>query len=326
MLPGILLLAAGLLGFAGANASATARCLPGQVIIKGTTSASIQNAVNANGTNTSFCVKGGPYVFTAPVVPKNGDTFDGHGTLAKFGRITLTGNNVTNAFDGTNAQNITGVTIKNFKASGFAPASQRAALDRNPNGWTITNNEVAFNGQVGIEAYGGTTSANHVHDNGTLGIFVFQSTGTVITGNEIDHNNTSCSSQSVEAGGIKVAGTTNIQITSNNIHDNWGDGIWTDTFDTGFTISGNTLLNNEHHGIKIEAMSGAGTVATNTVTNSGFFFAPCATIGGDGINFDGGTGTTTYSGNTVTCSAGTNYGVVNGARVIDGGGNVSNPC
>lgn len=116
--------------------------------------------------------------------------------------------------------------------------------------------------------------------------------------NEVDHNDTAFFDQAVEAGGIKICGSTGVVISGNNIHDNWGTGIWLDTNDTGYLIAGNVLANNSHSGIKVEAAL-SGTVSGNVISDSGFMQP--SPYGGDGINVDR-SGSVTVKANSWTAA------------------------
>jgi len=69
----------------------------------------------------------------------------------------------------------------------------------------------------------------------------YPSSGVVVTGNEIDHNNTDGFDQTWEAGGAKWSKTTTITVSGNNVHDNAGDGLWFDTDNVSVTILGNRI-------------------------------------------------------------------------------------
>jgi parallel beta-helix repeat protein len=309
------------------KACAGGRCSEFSSPVSGTTPAScrgvvvasgadIQAAVNAHGSGTTFCVQG-THNLSSTITPKDGDSFIGDPTATVDG-----GSTIQFAFSG-NQNGINNVTVMNLVVQHFVPPTELAALDHSPGtGWVIQGNDVSFNSTEGIEVFsGGLVQNNHVHDNGQLGIFGYKPVGAVVQNNEIDHNNTAYYDQSWEAGGIKICGSSSVVITGNYVHDNWGTGIWLDTNDTGYLIDHNTVINNSHSGIKVEAAL-SGTVSNNTVTDSGFLQP--SPYGGDGINVDR-SSTVVVGGNTVTCSQHSNFAYVNGSLVTDTG-NTSSGC
>jgi parallel beta-helix repeat protein len=278
--------------------------------------ASIQSFINANSGATTFCLTGS-YSLVSALVPKPGNSFVGPATLDG-------GNTAPQAFQG-NGNSIDNVTIRALTVQYFNPLVDRAALDEAPgSGWVLENNDVSYNSTEGIGiGNGAIVRNNHIHHNGELGITGYKDIGATVSGNEVDHNNTSGFDQSMEAGGMKFAGTTSLTVSHNFVHDNYGVGIWTDTNDTGYLIDGNTVTNNSHHGIKIEAAL-SGTVSNNTVSLSGFL-APVQGTGNDGINVDR-SASVTEIGNDVSCSQHLSYEAVNGSTVINGGSNTSAGC
>jgi parallel beta-helix repeat protein len=285
--------------------------------------ASIQSAIDGNAAGTTFCLTG-RYVLSSPLVAKTGDRFIGPATID--GQYTT-----PQAFAGRD-RTIKNVTLRGLTVQHFNPAPQRAALAEAPGtGWVIDSNDVSFNSTGGIEVWtGGVVTGNRVHDNGQLGIRGFQSTGSLVTKNEVYRNNVVVAGfptsgtfgQAWESGGMKFAKTTNLTISNNNVHDNIGNAIWLDTDDVGYMVKNNVVSNNSHHGIFIE-FDQAGTVADNVVSKSGFL--PPSPYGGAGMRVAGSTGVT-MTGNSVTCSQGGNYSYINGSTVIDGGGNTSHGC
>jgi parallel beta-helix repeat protein len=277
---------------------------------------SIQSYIDAHPAGTVFCLAGS-YMLAAPLVPLTGDAF--------IGPATLDGNTQTaNAFSG-NANKIDDVTIRRLTVQHFKPAPQRVALDLSPGArWIIENNDVAYNATEGIEvSTHGIVRGNHVHHNGQLGLAGYRPVGAMIIDNEVDHNNTAFFDQSREAGGIKIVGSLDVTIRGNNVHDNYGTGIWLDTNDFHYVLAENTVVNNSHHGIKIEAAF-AGTLYDNFVSMSGFL-DPVEGSTNSGINIDR-SGPTIEIGNNVNCSQHLNYASVNASTVLDAGDNSSSPC
>jgi parallel beta-helix repeat protein len=307
-------------GTCGVDCAAAASSIPDPTPSLGTcivipSGANIQAAVDSYPAATAFCLSG-HYAVTQPIVPRDGNVFGGP--------ATLDGGGVTpHAFDG-NANHVNDVVIRDLTVQHFDSPPQLAALDRAPGlRWLLERNEVAYNSAVGIEVFSsGTARGNHVHDNGQLGVFAFRADAATIVGNEIDHNNRDLHDQAWEAGGIKVAGTTNLIVRENNVHDNWGKGIWLDSGDSSYLLEANRITNNASSGIKLEKV-GSGRVIRNVVTFSGVLQP--SQYGGDGINVDA-SATVQLSANSVGCSSRKNYATVNHSEVLDLGDNTVASC
>jgi hypothetical protein len=71
------------------------------------------------------------------------------------------------------------------------------------------------------------------------------------------------------AAGIKVFWSLNGTIDQNYIHDNYGDGVWPDTNNSGIDISGNYISDNLESAIDYEASFNA-NISHNTITGNGW--------------------------------------------------------
>jgi hypothetical protein len=233
---------------------------------------SIQVAIDAHPQATTLCIQG-LHNITSAIVPKSGDVLRGDGSAVIDG-----GSVARVAIDG-NGNSVSNVTVDDLTIQHIANVSQEAAVGRNQgDGWVITNNVVAYNATEGIEAGPHSlVQGNIVHDNGQLGITGYLSDGAQILDNQVYNNNSGCRfDPSFEAGGIKIysKGTpATVTIVGNQIHDNCGPGIWTDTDVSGGSISGNQIANETSssgeggNGIEVELSCGL-TVDHNTVTGS----------------------------------------------------------
>ena len=139
--------------------------------------------------------------------------------------------------------------------------------------WTIERNEIRFNHTRALKVYGeGRVLNNFVHHNGQYGL-----TGTgdrnVFEGNEVSFNNAARFARSTEsfwdAGGTKFVRNTDLVIRNNNVHDNFGDGIWVDIDNTAVSISGNRVERNYRIGINYEISFGA-SIEGNIVADNGY--------------------------------------------------------
>jgi hypothetical protein len=218
------------------------------------------------------------------------------------------------------------VTIRNLTVEKFASPAQRGAVVANADSTTITNDEFRFNHGAGLYDYGNNlhVTASRMHDNGMVGIGAFNVSGLVVTGNELDHNNTDGFwINDGENGGFKSTNSSGEDIENNNAHDNVGMGLWFDISDNHDTIKGNTTAHNAADGIRYE-ISGPALITQNTVTGNGFNRG--RTQGGAN-NLYYGAGLTDSNGQGVEISYNTLSGNDNGIGLVEqsrGGPNLTN--
>jgi parallel beta-helix repeat protein len=122
-----------------------------------------------------------------------------------------------------------------------------------PTGHNILDNRILFGGQIGVHGV---------------------ASGSMISGNEIAHNNTEqyCPNASCgigETGGIKVTHSSSVTVDGNFIHDNFGHGVHFDEDTYSNTITDNRIYGNGRMGIQYE-LSSDGLVARNRVIGNGY--------------------------------------------------------
>ena len=166
------------------------------------------------------------------------------------------------------------LTIQHFMASsGEAVVGQGGY-----NGWTIQDNLIQNNplGAGVAVATNGTVTDNCLYDNGEYGFNGWGGSSNVtLTDNDIAFNNTAgyydVPGSTVKcgcSGGGKFWQTTNATVTGNYVHNNVGVGIWVDTNNAGFDISGNYLSDNWGQAIAYEISYNA-RITNNTVIGNG---------------------------------------------------------
>ena len=106
-----------------------------------------------------------------------------------------------------------------------------------------------------------------VHRNGQLGLNAGNST--LIENNDISENNFAGFSQGWEAGGVKVAGVSDVVIRKNRIVGNNGTGLWADICSTRVSYLDNLIVNQSGPGISHEISFDA-TIRGNVVCGNGF--------------------------------------------------------
>jgi Right handed beta helix region len=159
------------------------------------------------------------------------------------------------------------VTIQGLVVEKYAVPAQFGAIgDQYPGqNWVISNNEVRWNHGTGITGSSGTQILqNFAHDNGQKGIGG-GGVNLVIEGNEISHNNYAGFDPNWESGGAKFAQSTGLIARGNNVHDNYGPGLWFDVDCMTTLIEANTVTSNySGPGIQYEISYNA-TIRYNTV-------------------------------------------------------------
>jgi hypothetical protein len=167
----------------------------------------------------------------------------------------------TAAFSGT----ATGVEISHLIVEKYASPPQWGAVGGSltgviqaerstgkAQGWKVLNTEVRWNHGAGIElGSSARIESCNVHHNGQLGIGP-HGANDLVEGNEIAYNNYAGYDFSWEAGGTKFSGTDNLVVRSNYVHDNLGNGLWTDIDNIHTLYEKNKVINNKGHGIRHE--------------------------------------------------------------------------
>jgi parallel beta-helix repeat protein len=262
--------------------------LPGQ---------SIQAKVNSYPAGTSFLLKAGTY-YKQSIVPKSGDIFVG-----EAGAI-LDGQSATAyAFDHGGTPHPNNVQIKGLIIQHYAPPEQQGAImaggpnrSQNTTGWLIQNCEVRYNETGGIRIGEKTRILdNFVHHNKQLGI-MGSGDSVLVEGNEISYNNwLKIYPFGIALGGGKFVNTQWLIVRGNNVHDNQGNGLWTDIGNRYALIENNLVESNSGAGIMHEISYDA-TIRNNTARGNGF---GRDWVTGAGILISASANVTVY-GNTVT--------------------------
>ena len=135
----------------------------------------------------------------------------------------------------------------------------------------LEDNESRYN-QVGIQIGSNqTVRGNYIHHNRQYGISGGPGNNMLIDSNELAWNNTAHYDINDDAGGSKIVGsstgTTNLTWRNNYIHDNYGQGIWSDGNVRTALYEGNTIENNGGAGIDHE-ISWDAIIRNNNLKNN----------------------------------------------------------
>lgn len=164
-----------------------------------------------------------------------------------------------------------GVTIQGLVVENYAAADQPGAVGDHGEGagWTIAGNEVRWNHGVGvIGGANGDIAHNVIHHNGEMGIGGGGTRGAVVENNEIAFNVWNGTDCGWECGGAKWAVVTGLRVTGNYVHDNQGDGLWTDIGCRDVVFDGNDIEDNLYAGISHE-ISGTAVISNNILKRNG---------------------------------------------------------
>jgi parallel beta-helix repeat protein len=143
--------------------------------------------------------------------------------------------------------------------------------------YTLQDNEIRYNHSTGIKAnFGWRMHGNFIHHNGTFGINASPgnatlASGIVIEDNEIAYNNVdSHTDRKWGGGGNKSTESLGLIYRHNNVHDNFGAGLWTDISNRSTLFDGNTIRHNTGPGIMHEISWGATLVRNNRLLNNDY--------------------------------------------------------
>jgi hypothetical protein len=217
----------------------------------------------------------GPGQFTQ-IVPGDGSVFTG------APGAVLDGAHVNDYAFGGYGKNVTisHLTIENFGVHG-GNNNQGAVNNDSGTGWTVTHSTIVRNAGAGVMLGSrDTLSYDCVADNEQYGFNAYAPGGVaeiVLDHNEITGND----SYDYEArtpgcgcsGGGKFWAVDGAVITDNWVHDNRNVGLWADTNNRGFDISGNYISGNTSYGLIYEISYNA-LITHNTFVRNGLTDGP----------------------------------------------------
>jgi hypothetical protein len=166
------------------------------------------------------------------------------------------------------------VTIRNLIVENYACADQQGAINNHGAGvgWLIMNNDVRWNHGYGIVM--GTANkilGNNVHHNGEMGLGGGSGTHDgLVENNELASNSWNGTNCDWECGGGKWGNVTHLSVVGNYVHDNEGNGLWTDERSSAILFDSNMIENNRRAGISHE-ISHAAVISNNVLRANGTF-------------------------------------------------------
>ncbi len=164
----------------------------------------------------------------------------------------------------------TGVVVRGLTIERYATDAQTGPI-HGVRGWRIIDVTSRQNHGAGLNIGANTrVERGHYVDNGQIGINGWRANGATVIDAEIAGNNYAGYNREWEAGGLKLAGSSDVVVSGNNVHSNNGQGLWSDIDDRGFTYTNNTVTDNNGVGIMYEISHGRTVIRNNTIScNSG---------------------------------------------------------
>jgi hypothetical protein len=127
-----------------------------------------------------------------------------------------------------------------------------------------------------VQGDNGRVSNIYTHHNGRYGINVTMPcvgcpgpSGVIIEDSEIAFNNTRELPIGDDAGGTKFVSSDGMIVRGNEVHDNYGSGLWWDGFNKNAQIYDNVIYNNTNWGIFWELSYGGTKIHHNTLNGNG---------------------------------------------------------
>ena len=238
----------------------------------------LQARIESKPRGTTFCFAKGLYLLSGTIQ-----------TGQKFPRLDLRAGAVIDGqnggFVGINGPdgpaNKPGTTVLGgvFQHFGNAGApSWVAPLIVRRNG-VVKGTEFKENFNAGLTVQGSNARVTNVntHNNGQYGLKVLNPcstcpgpVGVIIEDSEIAFNNTRQLSVIDAAGGTKFSGgTRGMIVRHNDVHDNYGSGLWWDTNSRNAKVYGNSIYDNRNCGILYEMSLGGTKIHHNKLIDNG---------------------------------------------------------
>ncbi len=162
-----------------------------------------------------------------------------------------------------------GVRVANLAVQMYAAGSQGAGAIEGGARWTVDTVLGRWNQRVVVRASDHwIVRGSHFAYNGNYGMGDNKADSLLVEFTEMDHNNTSGINPGYGAGGVKFSLTRWLHTRHNNIHHNYGNGLWTDIDNIAVRHDTNTVQYNDGTGIFHE-ISEAAVIRGNTSCYNG---------------------------------------------------------
>jgi parallel beta-helix repeat protein len=234
----------------------------------------LQARVNDAGPGAHFRFAAGTYT-RASILPRSDQFFDGQNCAAVFDGELVT----QCAFYKGPPPCPSNVTIRGFEITRYFPkADDQAgavlvgghAPEDGSYGWIVEGCDIHHNEETGLRIGNECViRGNRLHHNHRLNIGG-SGNDAVVENNEISYGNwESRNDPGFEAGGTKFAMCRGLVVRGNDVHNNVGPALWADESVTDATFESNNVHDNWTEGICIE-ISYRCRILNNTITNNGW--------------------------------------------------------
>ena len=240
--------------------------------------ADIQALIDDQPPRTNFCFAAGTYRLSATISTgvkfptldlRAGAIIDGQ----NGGFVGISG---ADAPVGQTGTRILGGVFQHF-GNASAPGSVGPLVVRANGLVQGTEFRENYNAGLAVQGTNARVSGVYTHHNGRYGLVVTEPCpgcpgpqGVIIEDTEIAFNNTRKLATNGDAGGTKFSGrTSGMIVRRNEVHDNYGAGLWWDGYNTNAQVYGNHIYNNTNWGILWELSYGGARIHDNTLTNNG---------------------------------------------------------
>ena len=270
-----LLLAVGSTSIGGTARAEGSRCPVNGVSVPA--GGDIQAFLTAGLPGDAFCLEAGTYLPSDTLRPRSGQAIYG---IA--GATVIDGRGLVNAlFDGCTLPSVIGSCAQSDPSGVglFDLTIRRAKVYdvRTGSGWLLDDVTAIDSAQYGIVMRGTGTVVQHsvLQNNGKFGITASYTIGGLLQNSVVAFNNSPANSPGY-SGATHFMNSLDLQVLDNQVHDNYGRGIWFDIDSKGALVQGNTVVGQINYpypnttyavgdGIRIEISCNV-TVRGNTVT------------------------------------------------------------
>jgi parallel beta-helix repeat protein len=237
----------------------------------------LQSLIDRHHRRTAFCFAAGVYGLSKTVqTQRKFPTIDLRSGAVIDGRDgAFIGIDGADAPPGRRGAVILGGVFQHF-GNETAPSASPVILRRN---WVVRGTEFKDNFNAGLAIQGDHARVSNVstHDNGRYGLVVTAActgcrgpSGVIIEDTEIAFNNTRRLPTNDDAGGTKFSGgTSGMIVRRNEVHDNYGAGLWWDGHSKKAQVYGNVIRDNRNAGILYEISFGGTKIHHNILSNNG---------------------------------------------------------
>jgi hypothetical protein len=246
--------------------------------VRVTPTANLQSLIDANPPRTTFCFAQGLYRLSRSIQTR--DKFPvldlRAGAVIDGGNGGFSGIISSDPPPGQPGVRVLGGVFQHF-GNATAPGWVSPMVVRDNSVVEGTEFRENFNSGLAIQGDHARVSNVFSHHNGRYGLNLTRRcsdcpgvVGAIVEDSEIAFNNTRRLGTAGSAGGTKFCcGSNGVIVRRNEVHDNYGSGLWFDGDHTNVQIYENIIYDNRNWGIMYEISLGGAKIHHNTLTGNG---------------------------------------------------------